>query len=720
MPFTHFLSTLFFIIPVAVNAQLSDFYSYFDSEFTPQELNRNQSEYLKELLKKYKEDFGNSSKIDEKQFVYSNNFYLDDLNRSGKIYYGDSIGEYLNELKDYVLDDPEDRKRIKVYLLDDYTLNAFTNDFGGVYIHVGTLARLKSEEELLFVIAHEISHVLLQHSRSKEIYNNENWTYTSSGWQSSGALGYSREKEVEADKKAIDLLENKIDFAAIDSVFIRLEGSANPIFREPPSFSSLTFEHERTSFLLDSLFNLKENSRSVKLPESEDNESTHPSIDKRQKYLTKRIDSLSEIVYQSTGKFQFYKGLAYQLLIRTCLISNLNFEGLYLTAQLREKSPNDPFLIQAQIRFLTLLAQEKYEKEVWNHYIGLFGGSCNDDSFLKMKRLFLKLSSTDVNLIAFNSISKAIETFELDQKSDKARVATFQILYLNNPDIIQEKSGSYFFHPETKETPERNASEIEKEVRESLRDKLVYVKAYKIEFLTKELDSTVKIDNVLSKWINELKAKKESNLSAVRFANKKEDSESLILLASEGAKKYKRGMFLKSPSFDPNKKAALVHSTLIHYKSRDKYYGFRLDYPETIELISTYNDLVTNDTANYINFSNQGTKKITVKDNFVHSVMSKWMTEHLKGGVNVYSSVQDELDDYFKSSETVDYLILNLFMVNRNKGQGKLHNAVFYQVYIDVRTGDPVFFSAIGSQEKVDEFRLKHILNLTNYQKNHD
>jgi len=720
MQLKQILSTLLFLIPVAVNAQLSDFSSYFESDFAPKELNRNQSEYLKDLLKKYKEDFGNSSKIDEKQFVYSNNFYLDNLNRSGRIYYGDSIGQYLNELKDFILDDPEERKRIKVYLMDDYTLNAFTNDFGGVYIHMGTLARLESEEELLFVIAHEISHVLLQHSRSKEIYNNENWTYTSSGWQSSGALGYSREKEIEADKKAMSLLEDKLDFATLDSVFIRLEGAANPIFREPPSFSSLTFEHERTSFLLDSLFNLEENSKSVTLPKSEEIESTHPSLDLRQKYLVNRIDSLSETVYQPTGKFPLYRGLAHQLLIRTCLISNLNFEGLYLVAQLREKSPNDPFLIHAQLRFLTLLAQEKYGNDIWSHYIGFYGESCTDDSFLRMKRLFIKLSNTDANLIAYLSVNKAIDTYRLDHKSDKARRAAFQIMYLNNPDIVQEKEGYYFFNPKTKKGAIRNYSDIDEEVRENLRDKLVFVAPYQTDFLTRELDSTGVIDEELSSWIDEIKTKEESNLSAVKFAKRNEDSESLILSAAEGARKYKRGTFLKSPDFDPNKRAALVNSTIIYYKSRDKYYRFQLDYPEMIELISTYNDLVSNDTANYINFSNQSTKKITVKDNFIHSVMNKWMTEQLKEGVHVYSSVQDELDDYFETSETVDYLILNLVMVNRNKGKGRLNNAVFYQVYIDVKTGVPVYFSAIGSQEKMDRYRLKHFLYLNDYHKNNE
>lgn len=52
---------------------------------------------------------------------------------------------------------------IRFFIIDDTNLNAFAHVGGYVYVHTGLLKRIRDEEELRFVIGHEIAHVRLRH-----------------------------------------------------------------------------------------------------------------------------------------------------------------------------------------------------------------------------------------------------------------------------------------------------------------------------------------------------------------------------------------------------------------------------------------------------------------------------------------------------------------------------------------------------------------------------
>jgi predicted Zn-dependent protease len=62
---------------------------------------------------------------------------------------------------------PDKRYAFHVYIIEDPTINAFALPGGYVVLHTGLLLAAESAEEVLGVLAHEISHVTLQHGIRK-------------------------------------------------------------------------------------------------------------------------------------------------------------------------------------------------------------------------------------------------------------------------------------------------------------------------------------------------------------------------------------------------------------------------------------------------------------------------------------------------------------------------------------------------------------------------
>ncbi|MFT5169437.1 MAG: putative Zn-dependent protease [Lysobacterales bacterium] len=55
----------------------------------------------------------------------------------------------------------------KFYLVEDDSLNAFTTPGGSIYVHTGLLKAMPSDDQVAFVIAHEIGHCAAKHVAKK-------------------------------------------------------------------------------------------------------------------------------------------------------------------------------------------------------------------------------------------------------------------------------------------------------------------------------------------------------------------------------------------------------------------------------------------------------------------------------------------------------------------------------------------------------------------------
>ena len=98
-------------------------------------------------------------------------------------------------------------------VLDDPEVNAFAHLGGYVYVNRGLLEFVENEGELRFVLGHEIAHVDLGHcveqmtytARASEVVGDIGATLVQAGYQAI-ALGYSEDKEFEADARSFELL----------------------------------------------------------------------------------------------------------------------------------------------------------------------------------------------------------------------------------------------------------------------------------------------------------------------------------------------------------------------------------------------------------------------------------------------------------------------------------------------------------------------------------
>jgi predicted Zn-dependent protease len=98
-------------------------------------------------------------------------------------------------------------------LIDNDEPNAFAFGNGSVYILKGLFKTITSDNELAFVIAHEISHVILKHSaKSVEYQNRMNLSN-----KDSKVREFSREQEFEADKFGI-LFSIRAGYSPLGSV----------------------------------------------------------------------------------------------------------------------------------------------------------------------------------------------------------------------------------------------------------------------------------------------------------------------------------------------------------------------------------------------------------------------------------------------------------------------------------------------------------------------
>lgn len=84
-----------------------------------------------------------------------------------KIYYNESLYTYLNSICNTIVintDKVNPYKGYSIGVLDTNIINAFATPGGHILISRGMLKSAKTEDELAAIIAHEISHIQLEHS----------------------------------------------------------------------------------------------------------------------------------------------------------------------------------------------------------------------------------------------------------------------------------------------------------------------------------------------------------------------------------------------------------------------------------------------------------------------------------------------------------------------------------------------------------------------------
>ena len=352
----------------------------------------------------------NSDKTNRKErnakdcFLQESNYYINQIMMSGIVLYNTPFNEYLNKILDRILiNEPEIRNNIRVYVLKTASVNAFATDKGILFVNLGLLAQSSSESQLAYVISHELIHYVKKHNielfleKDKLVRKNSTFVRSSSSKEILYKTHFrSREMENEADERGFNdyFLKTNYDLNQAIETYDVLQYAYLP-------FDEIAFDK---SFLTDSMFFFPDNY----FPESinpikarddfDDENSTHPNIKKRRELLYERLEKQNNAnrIINPLGDeyFKAIRDMARFECLRLYVI-NQNFTQSFYNAWLMKKEyPQNLFL--DRIISASLYSLSKYKT--------------NDNS----NSVIPNLKKSEGEIHAVNSLFKNIKRNELN------------------------------------------------------------------------------------------------------------------------------------------------------------------------------------------------------------------------------------------------------------------------------------------------------------------
>lgn len=425
---------------------------------------------LTSAYKKYQEEFPIKTVSDQrrvalkkKNFYLNSNYALNTILESGRVLFGDEITVYINKVADKVLVNyPDLRNEIQFYALKSSSVNAQSTAQGYIFINIGLIAKLKSEAELAFAIAHEVAHFKDEHSLNSYIENIDlakgkgKYRNLSFDDKIDQMFKNSKETELKADSVGtLIFLSSGYSTSAIISALDVLHYNYLP-FEEIP-FDKTFFNTDNfiipTSYFLDSVKVISS------VEDYKDKDHTHPNIFKRKQkvseLLAQKTSTSKELYLTSESEFKRVREVARFEQIRLDILQKNYGDVIYNSYVMLKQYPNNQFLKISIAKALYGLALYKNIEEfqkVAKSYIRVEGQSQQVHSLLKQlnkKQLnSLALSYTKRILLDYpnDKILKKIEKQLLEELVTKNKLAikdykTYYQSKTNQPVLNSEKKG---------------------------------------------------------------------------------------------------------------------------------------------------------------------------------------------------------------------------------------------------------------------------------------
>ena len=146
------------------------------------------------------------SKIQNIKFVKQIYYGIDQIIRSGRVTYGDSISNYVKKVADKITNGDSTFANMRYYLIQSNVANAFSTDQGIVFITEGMMARLKNEAQLAAILSHELAHYAQRHILKSFVDNIKTNKQTLDYDTRIQRMNlFSQQKELEADKLGLTM-----------------------------------------------------------------------------------------------------------------------------------------------------------------------------------------------------------------------------------------------------------------------------------------------------------------------------------------------------------------------------------------------------------------------------------------------------------------------------------------------------------------------------------
>lgn len=333
-------------------------------------------------------------------FLNLNEYAISRFLHSGMVFTSCRATDYINLIADKLLvNNPDLRKNLKFYVVYSSEVNAFTFNNGMIFIHMGLLARLTSEAQLAFVIAHEIQHyknhhVLKQYKKNTfQDLEEDVSRQETERWQIYNAR-FSRSQELEADREGLKLyLEAGYSLADAEAVFDVLRKADLQVENKniPKSF------FEGTYFKLPEILYPDSNYALVLKEETFDSLATHPACEERKKLVSgfqNQSGKEEKSFLVSQVDFESLRDASYYFLSAIYIKERDFVASLYNTACLLEKYPNDENLISLKLKalyYLQVYLNEGFYRRILKKPGWIFG------NYSKFHNLFKAISNGDMN-----------------------------------------------------------------------------------------------------------------------------------------------------------------------------------------------------------------------------------------------------------------------------------------------------------------------------------
>lgn len=421
-----------------------------------------------DLISFYLKSEENAPEIhNNREFVNFNAIEFGNMFASGKVIYNDPISLYAKKILDTLLyKRPEIRRKMRVFTLRSSIVNAYTTNDGKIFITTGLMARLNSEAELAFILAHEVVHYINKHVYDTYLFNKILTTiFTQKNKPQKNDITkkdnnsvfaryiHSREKEFEADKIGLTIfLETEYPHTVVDSVFRTLDGSELPV-------GNLAF---KKAFFETSSFAIRDaawlDASKIEQPAVDTNynefKSTHPNSISRKRQLQidlekeKFLARVKKYYLFTEFEFNFIKTISKYELINILYLEQSYEEAIYHSYLLINEYGKSNYLQKMIIKSLYALLTDTdyrshyyYNKKRGNIYqLSHLLKYLDRDEIEEMTLLYaLELNKTipedkELQLLINNVYSLLDNKNRSYYYSDKQKNAKLELLKKNNSD----------------------------------------------------------------------------------------------------------------------------------------------------------------------------------------------------------------------------------------------------------------------------------------------
>lgn len=313
----------------------------------------------------HSEEFLALSKKNQRHFLKAVHHGIDDILRSGKVLFGDTLTNYVNAVGQKILGDDESLKHIRFYTLKTNVVNAFSTNQGIIFVSQGLVAQVKNEAQLAFVLAHELAHYIERHVI---VGFKENMDLMRSPKSISEKVKrysiYSKDKEYEADRIGVALY-NKAGYNLNDlyTIFDLLSFSYLPFDSKVVELDF--FNTEQLYF--PQIFFKSDLPKVTPDEDGDDSQSTHPNIKSRKDQLSGEIPKYTTWDDKSTlttqEQFEFARSIARMEQIRNNLYEFDFIAALYNVYLLEDQQKENLIFNQYKAQtWLGLLIFKTYSR----------------------------------------------------------------------------------------------------------------------------------------------------------------------------------------------------------------------------------------------------------------------------------------------------------------------------------------------------------------------